>query len=123
MPTRRTFGGLKAQAIINRARAVIICAEREGNCMDNPVLHTPVGIKFECTSCGNCCFNWPVPLTRQDVDRINSLAVGSSEHMRAITHVNDKKLSSYSYTLEKRADGCCVFLTDENLCRLHLEHG
>src|SRR5271167_3054776 len=34
----------------------------------------PEGINFECTGCGNCCHQWPVPSTAEDRQRIIDLA-------------------------------------------------
>jgi Fe-S-cluster containining protein len=82
----------------------------------------PEGINFECTGCGNCCFNWPVPVTQEDVQRIQLLVPGSQPLFRARAAA-DKKLAVYTHTLEKRADGRCQFLTDDNRCQLHIDHG
>jgi len=90
--------------------------------MDEAILHIPEGINFECTGCGNCCFSWPVPATDDDVERINKLVPASLPLFRPLA-ASEQKLSAYTHTLEKRADGCCQFLTEENRCRLHLEYG
>jgi Fe-S-cluster containining protein len=90
--------------------------------MDETVLHIPDGINFECTGCGNCCFNWPVPVTQEDVQRIQQLVPGAPALFRARTGT-DKKLAVYTHTLEKRADGRCQFLTEDNRCQLHIDHG
>ncbi len=99
------------------------------------ILHIPEGINFECSGCGNCCFSWPVPLTPADVRRIEeieelernspggaSYPFSSGSSLRRLANSKDNS-AAYTHTLEKRADGRCKFLTDENQCRLHLQYG
>lgn len=90
-------------------------------------LHIPAGIRFECTGCGNCCLHWPVPVTDEDVQRIEALTpvlVGSDPgpSFRRLP-VGDAKLRGFTHTLEKRPDGRCAFLTQSNRCSLHEAHG
>jgi Fe-S-cluster containining protein len=83
-------------------------------------LHIPNHINFACTGCGHCCFSWPVPLTEEDVRRIGGLA--GSDSFRRLSST-DAKLSAYTHTLEKNAQGECQFLTREKRCRLHEQYG
>lgn len=87
------------------------------------VIKTPRGIRFDCSGCGNCCLQWPVPLTGADVAEIErrSYLQGTSP-IKRLPHglVN---MQSFTHSLEKKADGRCIFLNDENRCKLHLEHG
>jgi len=83
-------------------------------------LHIPDHIRFECSGCGNCCLEWPVPATTEDVARIESLTTDAP--FRALKS-GDQKFRGFSHTLEKREDGRCHFLTENNRCRLHEEHG
>jgi Fe-S-cluster containining protein len=83
-------------------------------------LHIPDHIRFECSGCGNCCLEWPVPATSEDVTRIETLtAAGGFRTLQS----GDQKFRGFSHTLEKRQDGRCRFLTESNRCRLHEEHG
>ncbi len=107
-------------------------------------LHIPKGIRFQCSGCGNCCLRWPVPLTQQDADTLRSLT-GDTPHstvqisalerelrdklgkpsgpgFRSL-HPGDERFRGFSYTLEKRADGLCRFLTADNRCSIQQEHG
>lgn len=93
------------------------------------ILHIPPGIRFECSSCGNCCNGWPVPLTPTDVDRITNLhrelddeSSKQSANFRKLPGGNDK-LKAFTHTLEKRDDGRCQFLTSAETCNLHLRFG
>ncbi len=92
-------------------------------------LHIPDGINFECSGCGNCCLQWPVPVTVEDKLRIAALpkfttgsGAESGTFFRPLKS-GDPKFQSFSFTLEKSADGRCEFLTSEERCLLHAEYG
>ncbi|MGD9683891.1 MAG: YkgJ family cysteine cluster protein [Candidatus Obscuribacterales bacterium] len=96
--------------------------------MASPVdtLHIPSGVRFSCSSCGDCCFSWPVPATREDFKRIKAHAseFGSSESdLFRVLQSSDAKLQVFTHSLEKRADGKCVFLTEQSRCALHERFG
>jgi Fe-S-cluster containining protein len=80
------------------------------------VLHIPEGIRFNCSGCGNCCLHWPVPATDEDVMRIPQAS------FRRLPE-GDARTRGFTYTLEKRPDGRCTFLTEDNRCALHAEGG
>lgn len=89
-------------------------------------LHIPEGINFDCTGCGNCCFEWPVPITREDFSRISSYADRKeldAKKLFRVLNVDDDKLKVFSHSLEKRSDGLCEFLTDDKRCQLHNDLG
>src|SRR5579862_2946333 len=86
-------------------------------------LHIPEGINFECTGCGNCCLQWPVPVTAEDRERILQAGPGQeSARFRRLNH-QQPKLRAFTHTLEKRSDGKCEFLTESNRCSLHEKFG
>lgn len=89
-------------------------------------LHIPKGIRFSCSECGNCCFQWPVPITEDDFKNISEHARKLNLDVRTLFKVletKENKLQVFSHSLEKRRDGKCEFLTDENRCNLHNEFG
>jgi Fe-S-cluster containining protein len=91
-------------------------------------IHIPPGINYECSSCGNCCLQWPVPLTRADADRMENLQwpPGRSRlvaEVKPLRRSAETKLRTFTATLEKRSDGKCEFLTEDNLCKVHQEFG
>jgi Fe-S-cluster containining protein len=124
---------------------------------EDEILHIPIGINFDCTGCGNCCLQWPVPSTDEDRRRIIDLsrefvstattaataggtstseasASTSSEidvfstpgrqlFRRVDMDVLRNRNNQFQYTMEKRADGRCVFLTEQNRCALHERFG
>lgn len=77
---------------------------------------------------------WPVPITDSDFrsisQRLNSgeltpilnPRVSEPELFRQLK-VEDEKLHRFSYSLEKRSDGRCEFLSEENRCLLHQHFG
>lgn len=94
----------------------------------NNDLHILDGINFDCSGCGNCCFEWPVPLTKSDFEKISSFATEDKVDPRSLFRVltpsrEDEKLMVFTHSLEKKDDGRCEFLTSEKRCRLHQEHG
>lgn len=97
--------------------------------MPETKIRTPKGIRFDCSGCGNCCLQWPVPLTAQDREHIRNLDLETSG-----LKLNSDKLfqklnpfagrpQGFTHTLEKEADGKCGFLTEDNRCYLHLHFG
>ncbi|HEY9758083.1 MAG TPA: YkgJ family cysteine cluster protein [Oculatellaceae cyanobacterium] len=104
---------------------------------DSETLHIPEGLRFECTGCGNCCLQWPVPSTADDRQRIIDLSHSmkhSGTHsgnvelpVRLFRSVDfdviKSKSQTFQFTLEKRADGRCIFLSEKNRCALHEQFG
>lgn len=92
-------------------------------------IHIPEGINYECTGCGNCCLTWPVPLTDADHLSLSNLTCTELQQARLSQPLfrplnsKDPKLNVFTHTLEKRSDGKCEFLTQENQCWLHLKYG
>lgn len=92
-------------------------------------LHIPSGIRFSCSECGNCCLQWPVPATTDDFERIENAReklggeYPASRELFRVLNAADNKLSVFSHSLEKRADGKCAFLSEENRCVLHEKLG
>lgn len=82
---------------------------------------TPNGINYECGNCGHCCLGWPVPLTEEDYKRIISLAEEASIAVPN-TQLADHQ-PPFTRMLGKGPDGRCQYLTDDNLCQIHLLAG
>ena len=96
---------------------------------DADLLHIPEVINFDCTGCGNCCLQWPVPATADERQRIIDLSrelnLESKGQLfrRVEADVIKNKSQRFQYTLEKKSDGRCIFLTDLNRCALHEQFG
>lgn len=73
--------------------------------------------RWSCHSCGDCCRTLVVHVfehERQEIERLGSAeALGEAPLVRV----------GRGWVLNKRPDGACVFLDDENRCRIHSEHG
>jgi len=105
-------------------------------------LYIPAGIRFECTGCGNCCLQWPVPATQDDFQNI-SLALKDIQSItpkgdwesqlvsaepktlfKTLSHKGSSdRMREFTHTLQKRSDGRCTFLTEDNRCFLHSHFG
>jgi hypothetical protein len=69
---------------------------------------------------------WPVPLTDADSTRLEALDWGGAEHGSPVMkpfYRGESKLKTFTATLEKRSDGKCGFLTEDNLCQVHQKFG
>lgn len=67
---------------------------------------------------------WPVPVTDADYHRLNELSQRLGEGFQAVPSFRalnsaDERHAAFTHTLEKRSDGKCQFLSDDNQCRLH----
>lgn len=83
----------------------------------------PILEQWDCQACGLCCHGSIVRLDEDDLRRLKEQAWEKHPDFRGVkTVVRDSWLSS-SYHLAQRADGGCVFLTPEGLCRIHAEYG
>lgn len=91
----------------------------------NTELHIPEGIRFECTGCGNCCLNWPVPLTSADVETLDIMLSNGQLHELSYKKLpqGHAQTRGFTHSLEKRTDGKCAYLTEQNRCELHEKHG
>jgi Fe-S-cluster containining protein len=72
--------------------------------------------------------HWPVPATDDDVKRIEQLMVTTADEPRSAAVFRrlppgHAAFRGFTHTLEKRKDGRCTFLSEDNRCSLHLEHG
>ncbi|MBX9719832.1 MAG: YkgJ family cysteine cluster protein, partial [Candidatus Obscuribacterales bacterium] len=87
------------------------------------VIKTPRGIRFDCSGCGNCCLQWPVPLTPGDIAAIDKHQPAGQPSLTRRLPAGRLNMQTFTHSLEKKADGRCIFLTDENRCELHAQHG
>src|SRR5689334_6385971 len=93
-----------------------------------PVLMTPLGASFRCSACGDCCrAPWGINVDG-DIARAIEDALARRPHpsgLRAADALNPlpQPQPDAAFRLNKRADGACVFLDDDNLCYLHKHFG
>lgn len=72
---------------------------------------------YSCHGCGNCCRDFTVQLRDEDVAKLE--AQGWEQKLGQPVTV---KFRGQTY-LRQRADGACIFLMENGLCRVHAEHG
>ena len=89
-----------------------------------PVIQTETQ-KYSCHSCGNCCRQHEILVTQEEMQRILDQhwtpAAGAPQGMKAFVRVGG--LFSKKYRLANREDGACVFLDENNRCRIHGKFG
>ena len=72
----------------------------------------------ECVRCGACC-RWPgyVRVSAREIDAMaHYLGISPTVFVQQYTFLTQDRRS---LSLTERADGACIFLTAENLCRIH----
>lgn len=75
------------------------------------------GQRFECRSCTRCCRELVVHLTEQDREKIDRQNWGEKIAGGAYMRLGD------TVVLRHGADGACVFLGADGLCRIHADFG
>lgn len=89
-----------------------------------PLRHLPVVQNWDCHVTGTCCKEYLVTVTDEERKRIAAQGwdpetdLGGHEAFRRSGPVWARR-----YHLNHRADGSCVFLSDQGRCRIHERHG
>jgi Fe-S-cluster containining protein len=88
-----------------------------------PIMTTIRDERWTCRGCGNCCRGNLVPLHLDDLQRLRDQRWENHPEYKNISFIKREGLFSQRYRLAQRSDGNCVFLGDDNLCRIHREFG
>lgn len=80
----------------------------------------PVLQNWDCHSCGDCCRSYAVPATADERRRIEGQGWESLPEFAGVPFFVKRRGEFY---LNHRADGGCVFLGADNLCRIHGKFG
>ncbi len=80
----------------------------------------PVLQNWDCHSCGDCCRSYAVPATAEERRRIEGQGWESLPEFQGVPFFVKRGGEFY---LNHRADGGCVFLGADNLCRIHGKFG
>lgn len=75
---------------------------------------------WDCHSCGDCCRSYAVPVTAEERKRIEGQGWEQLPEFRGVPYFVTRGGEHY---LNHRADGRCVFLGADNLCRIHVKFG
>src|SRR5687767_75390 len=91
--------------------------------MPLPLKPLPIVERWSCHQCGVCCRGSIVPLSDDDLARLR--AQGWQEHpdFRGTSVTVRESWLGQGQQLAHRADGSCVFLEPDGLCRIHKELG
>ena len=76
---------------------------------------------FSCINCGKCCGPWDVPVTQDEKDKIEKLALPGYTPEENRYFLKSGK-SRGIYFIRKK-ENHCVFLDSDNLCLIHKHHG
>jgi lysine-N-methylase len=90
--------------------------------MTIPIRNLPLVQNWDCHSCSDCC-RIEAPVSIEEKDRIEALDLGDDPEIGPRPWFVSKSWWSRSWTLRRRPDGRCVFLTSANRCRLHERFG
>jgi lysine-N-methylase len=91
--------------------------------MSIPIRHLPVVQNWDCHSCGNCCHELQVGVTEEERRRIEALGWEDTDLGKLRRFVRRGLWWSRQTRLGHRPDGRCVFLSDDNRCRIHERGG
>ena len=91
--------------------------------MTLPIRILPIVEQWDCRGCGHCCRGTIIRLKDDDLQRLRKQHWEQHPDYRGQKIVVRHGLWKPDYFLAKRKDGCCIFLTDDGLCRIHRDFG
>lgn len=92
--------------------------------MSMPVRNLPLIQKWDCHSCSNCCREYDVAVTAEEQKRITEQGWDKDPAMAGVKLFH--KIGSWwsrQTVLNHKKEGGCVFLDENNQCRIHARHG
>jgi lysine-N-methylase len=92
--------------------------------MPLPIRHLPVLQNWDCHVCGECCKSYPIAITDEECQRIESQRWQEDPAFKDVALFQTK--GSWwrpQRQLNRRADGSCVFLSEQGRCRIHERFG
>lgn len=90
--------------------------------MPMPVRSLPTVQNWDCHQCGDCCRTYVVRVTAEEKDRILKQGWMADPEFKGKEPLKFDKASG-EYSLNQTADGSCVFLGENNRCRIHAKFG
>ena len=75
---------------------------------------------WDCRSCGDCCRSYAVPVTADERRKIEAQGWEQRPEFHGVPLFTARGGEHY---LTHRPNGACVFLGDDNRCRIHAAHG
>lgn len=90
--------------------------------MPLPVKSLPVVQHWDCHGCGDCCKTYHVRVSDRERDRIESQNWFADPNLAGVqTMVYDASIGCYR--LNHQPTGACVFLDEQDRCRIHAKFG
>ncbi len=90
--------------------------------MSFPIKSLPVVQNWDCHATGQCCKEYRILLSLDEVERIRAQG-WTAEELGGHEPFTGTGLFSSQLQLAHRADGSCVFLSEQGRCRIHEKHG
>ena len=91
--------------------------------MSPPIKTLPIVERWDCSGCGNCCRGSVIPLSEDDLERLAAQKWDTHPDFSGVRTVVRQSWFGKRQQLAQRDDGSCVFLSADNRCRIHAEHG
>jgi lysine-N-methylase len=92
--------------------------------MPRPVLNLPVLQNWDCHVCGNCCKQYIVTISDEERRRIEAQSWDTDGQVNGLPlFTRSGPFWNRRYQLNRRADGSCIFLSEEGRCRIHERFG
>lgn len=91
--------------------------------MPLPIHVLPLVERWDCHQCGVCCRGSIVPLSAEDVQRLEEQKWNERPGFAGTRVMVRESWLGHEYRLAQREDGSCVFLMPDGLCRIHAELG
>ncbi len=76
---------------------------------------------FSCINCGKCCRIWDVPVTSSEMEKLLKLGISGMELLVSECFVKDAR--HRNLFIIRKNDLKCVFLDENNFCRIHSGFG
>ena len=90
--------------------------------MSLPIIVLKNEEKWDCHQCGFCCRGSLIPLSNRDAEQLQIQKWEDQPEYRGRMLVGDRASES-GFRLAHRADGNCIFLSEDGLCRVHSKFG
>jgi lysine-N-methylase len=92
--------------------------------MTLPVRSLPVVQNWDCHQSGNCCKEYQIAISEEERQRIESQGWAAEADFRGVPLFEAHGPPwAREHSLNRRADGSCVFLSKEGRCRIHERFG
>ncbi len=88
--------------------------------MSLPVRSLPVAQNWDCRGCASCCRNYAIPVSADEQKRIEGQGWDADPALKGTPFF---LADGRGTVLNHRPDGACVFLGDDNRCRIHAKFG